>query len=163
MALALGAAWSCRAEFVALVIGVHDGDTITVLADSRRERVRLFGIDAPERAQPHGVAAWQALASRVAGRRVRVVERGRDRFGRLLAVVHVERIDVNADMIRSGHAWVFGRADADPRLVALEARARTARRGLWRDPQALPPWQWRDVAPPRPLPRGTAEPAEGVS
>lgn len=162
-ALALGAAVPCGADVAAHVVRVHDGDTLTVRIDGRQERVRLFGIDAPERAQPHGAAAREALVSRVAGREVRLVEHGRDGFGRLLAVVHLPLLDVNADMVRAGHAWAFQRSGGDARLLALENEARAARRGLWRDPRAQAPWRWRNRARERPPMRPARAPIEEAS
>jgi micrococcal nuclease len=132
-----------RAEIVGRVVAVHDGDTITVVSADRSIRVRLHGIDAPEREQPFANASRHALEAQVAGREVRVLERGRDGYGRLLGRVYVGTTDVNMEQVRSGYAWVFRRFVSDPALVALETEARQARRGLWRDPRALPPWQWR--------------------
>lgn len=131
------------ADVVGRVVAVHDGDTITVVAAGRNIRVRLHGIDAPERGQPFSNASRHALEALVAGREVRILERGHDGYGRLLGRVLHGTLDVNAEQVRLGHAWVFRRFVDDATLLALEAEARAARRGLWRDPQALAPWQWR--------------------
>jgi endonuclease YncB( thermonuclease family) len=139
-----------HADFSGRVVIVHDGDTLTVLVGDRERRVRLAGIDAPERGQAYGTAARRALAERVAGRVVLVVERGRDAFGRVLGRVYVDGLDVNAGQVCAGFAWVFRRYGEDPVLVACEAEAKAARRGLWRDATALPPWRWRERAPPAP-------------
>lgn len=135
------------------VVGVHDGDTISVLIAGQSVRVRLAGIDAPERGQPFGSVSQIALAKRVAEREVRLVVRGRDRYGRLLARVYMNGVDVNAEQVRGGHAWVFRRFQGDANLLSLEAEAKAARRGLWRDANAAPPWSWRDRQP------ATREPA----
>ena len=137
-------AGAAGAEITGRVIAVHDGDTISVLVVGRPVRVRLAGIDAPERGQPFANASRHALESRVAGRDVLVVERGRDGYGRMLGRVHVDGIDVNAEQVRSGYAWVFRRPGHDARLLALQAEAKAARRGLWRDPNAIAPWTWRE-------------------
>jgi endonuclease YncB( thermonuclease family) len=131
------------AEVFGRVVAVHDGDTITVVVAGRDIRVRLHAIDAPERGQPFSNASRHALEALVAGREVRVVERGHDGYGRLLGRVYAGTLDVNAEQVRSGYAWVFRRFASDPALLALEAEAKAAQRGLWRDPRALPPWQWR--------------------
>ena len=145
-ALALVAAGRAGADFTGRVVTVHDGDTISVLVGRTPVRVRLAGIDAPERMQPYGSASRRALADRVAGRDVQVVERGRDVFGRVLGRVFAQGADVNAEQVRSGYAWVY-RFERDATLLALEAEARAARRGLWADARAVPPWQWRDRQP----------------
>ena len=134
----------CAAELAGRVVAVHDGDTISVLVAGTPIRVRLAGIDAPERGQPFANAARHALESRVAGRDVSVVQRGRDGYGRVLGRVYVDAIDINAEQVRSGYAWVFRRFGADARLLALEAEAKAAGRGLWRDAWAVAPWLWRE-------------------
>jgi endonuclease YncB( thermonuclease family) len=147
------------AELAGRVVAVHDGDTITVLVAGRDIRVRLAGIDAPERGQPFRNASRHALEAQVAGREVRVVERGRDGYGRVLGRVYAGSVDVNAEQVRAGFAWVFRRFELDPRLLALEVEAKAAQRGLWRDPKPVPPWLWRErqaLQPTRMLPREPA-------
>ncbi|HEX4886387.1 MAG TPA: thermonuclease family protein [Casimicrobiaceae bacterium] len=142
--VALAAAGSACASLSGRVVAVHDGDTITVLAGRSEVRVRLAGIDAPERGQPHGTAARKALADRVAGRVVRVSERGRDAYGRTLGVVLAGAANVNGEQVRDGWAWVFRRFAHDPAWLDFEDEARRARRGLWRDADPVPPWTWRE-------------------
>ena len=145
--LVSGSSW---AALEGRVVAVHDGDTISVLVAGRAVRVRLAGIDAPEHGQPFQNASRHALAAQVAGRDVRIVERGRDRYGRVLGTVYVAQVDVNAEQVRWGHAWVFRRFERDRQLAALESDAKAAKRGLWRDPSPVPPWLWRErrVLPP---------------
>ena len=99
------------ADFTGKVIGVADGDSITVLRDREQVKVRLVDIDAPERAQPFGSRSRRALEVLVKGREVRVVERGRDRYHRILGRVFRGELDVNAEQVRQGMAWAF-RQDA---------------------------------------------------
>lgn len=141
------------------MVAVHDGDTITVLSAGRDIRVRLAGIDAPERGQPFRNASRNALEAQVAGREVRVVERGRDGYGRVLGRVYAGPVDVNAEQVRAGFAWVFRRFEQDPALLALEAEAKIARRGLWRDLKPVPPWVWRERQALRPTRTAAREPA----
>ena len=132
---------------------MHDGDTLTVVDGDRERRVRLADIDAPERGQAYASASRGALAGHVEGRTVLIVERGHDAYGRVLGRVYADALDVNAEQVRSGHAWVFRRYTDDARLIALEAEAKAARRGLWRDARPVPPWEWRERnAPPPRLP-----------
>jgi endonuclease YncB( thermonuclease family) len=129
------------------VVAVHDGDTLTVRVDARDQRVRMAGIDAPERGQAYARAARRALAARVAGREVTVDVRGRDSFGRTLGVVRVGGDDVNSAQVRDGWAWVFRRFSHDAALLALEEEARRERRGLWRDAHPEAPWAYRERQP----------------
>ena len=153
----LGFAAACaHADFCGRVVVVHDGDTITVLAGGAERRVRLVGIDAPERGQPYGSAARRQLAARIGGRDVTVVERGTDSYGRTLGRVTVAGVDANAGLVRDGYAWVYRRFENDASLIALEGEAKAARRGLWRGAEPVPPWLWRERHPRRPPAPGTA-------
>lgn len=152
-----------QADFCGRVVSVHDGDTVTVLSGGVERRVRLVGIDAPERGQPYGSAARRGLAARIAGRDVQVIERGADSYGRTLARLRIGGADVNALQVRDGFAWVFRRFESDPALIALEDEAKAARRGLWRDPEPVPPWVWRERHPPKPAPRGRPAPAASAA
>jgi endonuclease YncB( thermonuclease family) len=133
-----------------VVVGVHDGDTITILdRDERQHRVRLAGIDAPESGQPYGRAAKNALSRRVHDRWVRVEVVKLDHYGRTVGKVTETGRDVGRDQVAAGMAWwlrVFAQEQSpeDQRLyAAAEASARERRRGLWRDREPIEPWQWR--------------------
>lgn len=129
------------------VVAIHDGDTISCLApDGRSRRIRLVDIDAPEFGQAYGRRAADALAAKIAGRLVRVEERGIDQHGRLLGRIDVEGRDVNREMVAEGWAWAFGFA-ADESYLAAEAEARRTRSGLWSDPRPTAPSEWRAQHP----------------
>ena len=154
----LAAALPARADLPVRVVAVHDGDTLTVLADGRRRvSVRLIDIDAPELGQPFGKRAKASLADLCFGQPAGMDVRGRDRYGRTLARVTCSGRDANAEQVRLGYAWVYTRyAPADSPLYALQHDAITARRGLWIDPDPMPPWEWRrrgtaarELAPPQ--------------
>ena len=131
-------------EFSVRVLGVADGDTITVLAGVEPRRVRLAGIDAPEKGQPFGQRAKQAVSRLVFGRTVRVVVRGQDRYGRTLGEVRLPgRASLNERLVEEGWAWHYFRYSKDQLLAEREAAARRSRRGLWVDPRAVPPWEFR--------------------
>jgi endonuclease YncB( thermonuclease family) len=139
--------WSNAAEeFQGRIVGVTDGDTVTVLTPTERQvKVRLAEIDTPEGNQPYGTRAKQALSGFVFGHTVRVIVVGTDRYGRTIGHVYVGDLDVNAEMVRSGMAWVYREYNRDPSLLALEKEAKEAGRGLWDLPEAqrIPPWEWR--------------------
>jgi endonuclease YncB( thermonuclease family) len=137
------------AELAGLVVGVSDGDTITVLdAGKVQHKVRLAGIDAPEKRQPFGDAAKRALSDLVFQKSVRVSWNKTDKYRRLVGVVRPEATgaDANLEQLRAGLAWHYKAYEAEQapaeraRYAAAEAQARAARLGLWRDPSPLPPW-----------------------
>jgi len=126
------------------VVAVHDGDTVTVLKDQRRLRVRLTEIDAPELGQPFGKRSKMALSDLCFARTAELEVRGRDRYGRALGRLKCDGLDANAEQVRSGYAWVYTRyASPGSPLYALQLDAQAARRGLWTDRAPTPPWEWR--------------------
>ena len=141
--LALAVSFSAWADFTGKVVNVADGDSITVLRDREQVKVRLVEIDAPEAAQPFGNRSKQALEALVKGQEVRVVERGKDRYQRTLGRIYRGDLDVNAEQVRQGMAWVFRQYAKDATLYPIEAEAKEQKRGLWRDPEPVPPWEWR--------------------
>ena len=131
------------------VVGIADGDTLTVLDGTLRQtKVRLAEIDTPESGQPYGSRAKQALSALVFGKEVRVMVVDTDRYGRTVGRVYADALDVNAEMVRQGAAWVYRKYSRDPSLLLLEQEARAARRGLWALPETerTPPWEWRAAA-----------------
>jgi endonuclease YncB( thermonuclease family) len=135
--------------FEARVVSVADGDTITVLdADNTQIRIRLYGIDCPERRQPFGNRARQATADAVMGKTVNVHPIETDRYGRTVAVVAAPgREMLNSWLVKEGLAWVYPQyckqADICDRLRELEQAARERKAGLWADGEAVEPWEWR--------------------
>ena len=127
------------------VVKVADGDTITVLVNDEQVKVRLAEIDAPERSQPWGKRAKQALTAKVAGHVVQVETKFNDRYGRRVGHVVYSGRDINRELVREGHAWVYRHWLRDETLLDDEAHARAERAGLWRLPEAerVPPWEWR--------------------
>jgi len=132
------------------VVGVSDGDTVTVLDASRQpHKIRLLGIDAPEKAQPFGKVAKQILSDRIYEKHVRVQEKSLDRYGRTLGKILLEDADINLEMVKAGLAWHYKHyADdqfpGDAELYAqAEAQARGDRLGLWAYGDPVEPWAWR--------------------
>lgn len=133
---------------------VNDGDTVTCrTAEGRVVRVRMVGIDAPELDQPKGREARAALVAKLSGGVVRVAGGAHDQHGRLLGTLLVDDRDLNREMVADGWAWAFTGFADDDELFAAEAAARQARRGLWADPQPLPPSRWRELHPAHSTPR----------
>lgn len=132
-------------ELSGQVVGVADGDTLSVLVGREPRRVRLAQIDAPESGQPWGRSAKKALSDLAFGRTARVVVVDRDRYGRLVGEVWVGGVHLNHALVRAGHAWAYTEYARSSEIVALEDEARAAGRGLWalQEDQREPPWLWR--------------------
>lgn len=138
------AASSAAASFSGRVVRVLDGDTLEVLEGATPRRVRLHGVDCPERNQPYGSRARQFTAQLAFGRTVTVVIRDRDRYGRLVGEVLLpDGRNLNRELLAAGYAWWYRRYSRDLRLAVLEWMARWRKRGLWQDPHPVPPWEWR--------------------
>ncbi|NTV01201.1 MAG: thermonuclease family protein [Chlorobiaceae bacterium] len=136
-------AFAAAPAAVGRCVGVSDGDTVTLLMEGGPEKVRLYGIDAPEKVQPFGQKAKQYASSIVYGREALLERLGTDRYGRTIGRVAVGGRSLNEEMLRAGLAWHYRAYSNDPRLAALESEARRARRGLWADPAPVPPWSFR--------------------
>lgn len=131
-------------RFTGRVVGVTDGDTLTVLMDCRPVKVRLHGIDAPEQAQAFGARSKRNLSALAFGKQAVVEVRETDQYGRLVAVVTCDGRNVNREQVKAGMAWWYRKyAPNDADLQALEAAARHDRRGLWADKNPTPPWEYR--------------------
>lgn len=137
--------------FTGKVVRVLDGDTVEILSDNKiLQRVRLAGIDAPEKGQPFGTRAKQwLLALVVGGGSVEVDWYKRDKYRRLVGKLTATTGDINLAMVRSGFAWWFreyaGEQSPADRVLyeAAERQARAERAGLWADPAPMSPWDWR--------------------
>ena len=125
------------------VIGVSDGDTLTLLIDRRKIKIRLTEIDAPELKQAFGTRARQSLGEMCGRHAANVQSSGKDRYGRVLGRVECGGVDANAEQVRRGMAWVYDRYVTDRSLYALQNEARSGRLGLWADAAPMAPWSWR--------------------
>jgi endonuclease YncB( thermonuclease family) len=144
MALYAAFAGAAQAELKGLVVVISDGDTLTLRVEGKNVRVRLDGVDAPELAQPYGKSARRSLAELCRGKEASAVERGKDEEGRTLASVRCAEVDVNAEQVRRGMAWVHLRyLPLGSPLYEFETNARLRRVGLWRASSPVPPWEWR--------------------
>ena len=149
LALSLAPASAARPserEVSGEVVGVSDGDTVTVLVDGKGVKVRLHGVDCPENRQAYGSRAKSFTSGLVFGREVRVRVVDRDRYQRLVGVVVLEDGRVlNRELVREGLAWWYRQyAPRDAELSRLEDEARAAKKGLWSDAQEpVPPWSFR--------------------
>ena len=132
------------------IVGISDGDTVTLLDDNQRQyKIRLTGIDAPEKKMPFGQRSKEHLSNLVFSKDVQVETEKLDRYGRTLGKILQDRKDINLAMINAGLAWHYKKYQNDQsrsdRLLYehAEEQARQQRIGLWRDPNPIPPWEWR--------------------
>lgn len=137
-------------EYKGRVVGVSDGDTITVLVSGNQQIiVRLAEIDTPESAQPYGRRSKQKLSDLVFNKTVTVNVNvsDKDQYGRMIGRVYVDGVDVNAKMVEIGAAWVYRKYAKDQNLFDLEEKAKEHKLGLWSLPEAdrVPPWEWRKL------------------
>ena len=131
--------------FFGPLVSIKDGDTFQVRVQGVVMDFRLAGIDAPERDQPYGAEAKQALATLIGKRQCVVVPIDTDRYGRTVAFLWIGDTYVNREMVMRGAAWFYSEFASDAQLFDVEQRARAERRGLWALPlkQRVEPWIWR--------------------
>ena len=148
-------------QFTAKVIEVFDGDTVLVLRGAQKIKIRLANIDAPEvghagvsgqppsshMAQEGGMASMQALMGMVLHKQIQVDSQTTDQYGRMVATLHVDGKNVNEEQVRNGMAWEYSGYHSNKTYIALQSEAQQARRGLWAQPNPMPPWQWRKAHP----------------
>lgn len=129
------------------VVSIADGDTFTLLAaNNKHVKIRLHGVDCPERKQPFGSVAKQALSRMIFNRQVQARQMGIDPYKRIVAIVYDDAGKcVNEAMLAAGLAWHYTRFDDNAQWQQLEADARKEKRGLWANGNAIAPWQWRTL------------------
>ncbi len=139
-------------ELIGKVIKVIDGDTITILdANKEQFKIRLSGIDAPEKKQAFGNVSKQSLSELVAGKVVTVDYNKRGRYGRIIGKVLLENNDINLEQIKRGLAWHYkyyeSEQDVEDRSLYAQEEylAQKERLGLWKDMDPIPPWEYRKI------------------
>jgi micrococcal nuclease len=136
-------------SFTGQVVGVLDGDTIEVLPSgglhNKTKRVRLYGIDCPEKKQAFGTRAKQAMSALVFAKSITVESLGQDKYKRIVGDVFLpDGTNVNRELVAQGWCWHYEKyAPDDLVLAVLELAARGSKKGLWADTSPLPPWEWR--------------------
>ena len=128
------------------VVRIADGDTFTLLADRKQHHIRLHGIDAPETkgGQPYSRKSKEYLSSMFAGKTVKVNVKDTDRYGSYVGIVSTDKIkDVNLEMIKAGMAWHYSYYDNTPSYKSAQQQAKKDKKGLWKDPKPINPYEWR--------------------
>ncbi len=131
-----------------LVVGVHDGDTITVIHDGRSQKVRIYGIDCPELGQYYGEEAKKATHEMIYGKRVEVEEIDKDQYGRTVAVVKIGNKNVSEELVKNGYAYVYRKYCNRPECQewsSLEEKAKESGRGFWAVQKLTPPEKYRKL------------------
>lgn len=140
-------AWGAE-SYQAKVIGVTDGDTIKVLRTGNEQvKIRLAGIDCPERKQPWGNNAKKAASKLIADKTVTIEVMDVDQYGRAVGRVFIDGVNVNRSLVEGGNCWVYPKYAKDAVLFTLQGEAKNSQRGLWQLKKAerVPPWEWRHI------------------
>lgn len=126
------------------VVRIADGDTFTLLSGGQQHRIRLHGIDCPEKGQPYSRVATQLARDLLASGKVKVQRMDTDWYGRVVGIVLInDTINLNERLLEAGLAWHYKSYDRNPEWAKLETIAKTAKRGLWEEEGAIAPWEWR--------------------
>lgn len=134
-------------QTIAKVIGITDGDTITVLLDGNiQKKLRLAEVDCPESGQPFGKNAKQFTSDQVFGKQISFVETDTDRYGRTIAKVYYDKEEyLSAEIIRAGLGWWYYYFSKDKSLGDLQEEAKLNKLGLWQDKHSVSPWEYRKM------------------
>lgn len=148
LSLGLAAPVLAQDEFVARVLMVHEGDQFTIYYQGRKDKIHLKDIDCPDLKQPYGKQAKHVTAAYIGNREVVIRDLARDRQGRMTAEIPLSNGKLlTQELIREGLAWVRPDTAHDPSLNDLEELARAAGKGLWSEPNPIPPWRWKPTKP----------------
>lgn len=135
----------CHAE---QVIGIQDGDTLTVLQEGKPLKIRLADIDAPEKSQAYGQKSKKSLSDLCYRKDALLDKRAIDKYGRTVARVYCAGIDANRAQVEHGMAWVYDKYNQDASLPPLQEKAKASHVGLWADKNPIPPWVFRHPTKP---------------
>jgi micrococcal nuclease len=133
------------AQITGKVVGVHDGDTFTLLTkENVQYKVRLHGVDCPELKQDFGKVCKKYTSDVIFNKTVKVEYSKKDRYGRIVGIViSPNGKTLNEELLRYGYAWHYIKYDQNPKWDKLESDARNAKLGLWKQTNATPPWDYR--------------------
>jgi micrococcal nuclease len=133
-------------EIAGKVISIADGDTFTMLVQGNKQvKIRLHGIDCPEKGQDYGEAAKKYLSSLISLHHdsVKVIWKNKDRYRRKIGIAYSGKTNINEVLLQNGLAWHYTQYDKNPQWSQMEAAARNAKLNLWSRSKPVPPWEWR--------------------
>jgi len=137
-------AFTVSTATISNVVGISDGDTITILTpDKTQLKVRLAEIDCPEKKQPFGTKAKEALSDKIFGKHVNVEWSKKDRYGRVIGKVYLHGRYINKEMIEEGWAWHYTEYSHSSEMAAAQDYSKSHKLGLWNDKHPIPPWEFR--------------------
>lgn len=126
------------------VVSVKDGDTIEMMINGKAVRIRLFGVDAPEKGQPFGEKARLYCADLCFNKTVRMVKKNKDQYGRIVAEVYLpDGTSLNHRLVAAGFAWHYTQFSNSQELARAQEKAKLEKSGLWADKSPIAPWNWR--------------------
>lgn len=127
------------------VIGIIDGDTYDILKNNKSERIRVDGIDAPEKGMPFYKVSKKHLSNLIYSKYIRIDFEKKDRYGRWVAKGYIDDSDISEEMIKAGMAWHFKKYSDNEILSNLEIKARNLKLGLWQETTPVEPWEVRKL------------------
>jgi micrococcal nuclease len=131
-------------ELTGKVVRIADGDTFTMLIKGNKQiKVRLYGIDAPEKGQDFSAASKKFLSDMIFTKTVKVIKKDVDRYGRTIGLVNIENLNINEALLKAGLAWHYKQHNNNVAWSTLESEARNKKKGLWSLNNATPPWNYR--------------------
>lgn len=125
------------------VISISDGDTFTILVEQEQIKIRLHGIDCPEKSQDFGNVAKQFLSDLIFNKEVEVIQTDVDRYGRTIGKASINGVSVNEQLLKAGLAWHYKYYDNNSSWAEFELTAQRDKKGLWANPSPTPPWEFR--------------------
>lgn len=135
---------SCIDGLSGRVVAVSDGDTFTLLTpDNKQHKIRLHGVDCPEKNQAFGQKAKDFTSDLIFGKDVTVEATDTDRYGRTVGIVYVDSKVLNEELLSAGYAWHYKQYDNSEWYALLETKAKMQGLGLWADTKPVPPWDFR--------------------
>ncbi len=139
-------AHASQAESGVKVVSVADGDTITISENGKEQKIRFYGIDCPEGDQQFGQQAKHFTSAMVSGRNIQIKPMDTDRYGRTVALVYTDGINLNEQIVAQGIGWMYRQYCKESfcsNWLQLESAARASRKGLWSNADPTPPWEYR--------------------
>ncbi len=126
------------------VLYVSDGDTVVIDDNGEKRKLRLYGIDAPEKAQEYGLESKEFLLNKIRNKKISVSFRSKDRYGRDISIIHIENENINELMVREGYAWWYEEYAKDNlNYKEYQKKAKEEKKGLWSKPKPIAPWEYR--------------------
>ncbi len=126
------------------IVKVSDGDTIVLLdSTNTQHKIRLDGIDCPEKGQPFGTKATEFVKQLTINKTIIVEWKKKDRYNRILGIVYADSVNVNKELLKNGLAWHYKHFNNDAELAELEQQAKDKKLNIWSEKNPIEPYQWR--------------------